>query len=368
MRAFVKVAVAAVISTAIGFGAQTLVGGSAAAVGAPPEPALPMGEQVPLRVAGSLAVSADGDLYIADASDSAARTSTRILLRLADGKYRAVAGNGQSGFSGDGGPAIDAELSDVTDMAFAPNGDLYIADGARVRVITQNGIIHTVVGNGKPATYQNVVANGTLATSAALYADDGNTLSLAVSPGGLLYITDDSQILYLKGDRLYALHNIITSGYFKGKPLNSIGQIAVDDHGDIDISGFNGWAIWQIAPNGVDSQITGQARRSGGNTSILERAPDDMVYGEDGPMLLKIEGDGSVNGYNFDNGIKGDYFWLQHFAFAPNGTIYADEIPGGGAFEAHQQLVSVTNDKMTLLWQQDNEVSYCNVPTRPDCD
>jgi hypothetical protein len=46
-----------------------------------------------------------------------------------------VAGDGTTGFAGDGGPATKAELSDMTDLTFAPNGDLYLADNGRVRVI-----------------------------------------------------------------------------------------------------------------------------------------------------------------------------------------------------------------------------------------
>ena len=183
----------------------------------------------------------------------------------------------------------------------------------------------------------------------------------------MLYIADGGQILYLKGNRLFTVHNVITSpGFFDGKSVTGVGQIAADTRGNLDVSGFNGWAIWQIAPNGVATEITGQARRSGGNTSVLERAPDGSVYGEDGSTLLHIEGNGVISGYAFD-GIAGDYFWLQHFAFAPDGTIYADEIPGDSGFEAHQQLVSVTDGHMAVLWQQQNKVSYCTPPARPDC-
>jgi hypothetical protein len=42
--------------------------------------------------------------------------------------------------------------------------------------------------------------------------------------------------------------------------------------------------------------------------------------------------------------------WLM--AAGPHRTVYADDIPGGVAFEAHQQLVSVSGTKVTLLWQE----------------
>ena len=50
---------------------------------------------------------------------------------------RAVAGDGCDGFADDGGPATRAELSYISDIAFAPDGDLCIAGGARVQAVGQ---------------------------------------------------------------------------------------------------------------------------------------------------------------------------------------------------------------------------------------
>jgi hypothetical protein len=43
---------------------------------------------------------------------------------------------------------------------------------------------------------------------------------------------------------------------------------------------------------------------------------------------------------------------LTYFAVSPNGTIYADDIPGDEGFEAHQQLLSVSDRHIRLLWQE----------------
>ena len=56
----------------------------------------------------------------------------------------------QGGFSGDGGPALDAALFRPLGIAFAPDGSLYVSDSQnnRVRRIATTGIISTIVGNG----------------------------------------------------------------------------------------------------------------------------------------------------------------------------------------------------------------------------
>jgi hypothetical protein len=54
--------------------------------------------------------------------------------------------------------------------------------------------------------------------------------------------------------------------------------------------------------------------------------------------------------------VNGEYCTLTYFAFGPGGVVYTDEIPGGQGygFEAHQQLLSVSGKRDSLLWQQPN--------------
>ncbi len=52
--------------------------------------------------------------------------------------------------------------------------------------------------------------------------------------------------------------------------------------------------------------------------------------------------------------MHGEYFWPTYFVFSPTGVFYSDEIPGDSAYEAHQQLVSVRNTHIRLLWQERN--------------
>jgi hypothetical protein len=275
-------------------------------------------------------------------------------VRVPNGRFRVIAGNGVIGYSGDGGSAIDAELSNVSDLAFAPDGSLYIADGSRVRVVNLEGIIRTIAGSGRPGTS---VANGTPALSASL--TPVNSLAIALSPSGQLYISTDDQLLRLSAGRLDTIRAVDPSGLLKG-PVYNIEQIAVDGYGNIDVSGFNGWSIWQVAPNGDAAEVglVSEARRSGGAPSVLERSPDGAVYGEGGSTLLRVQGHELVPEYGLGNRlINGEYFWLTFFAFGAHGVIYADETPGGGGFERHQQLLSVRNGHPSVLWQESNKAA-----------
>jgi trimeric autotransporter adhesin len=90
-----------------------------------------------------MAVDTDSDVgfYISD--------KNRIYHVAADGQVRLVAGNGVSGFSGDGGKATSAQLNEPDGIAVDSAGNIYIADrlNNRVRKVTPAGAITTVAGN-----------------------------------------------------------------------------------------------------------------------------------------------------------------------------------------------------------------------------
>ena len=119
-----------------------------------------------------LAVDSSGDLFIADTSNNvirevAATTGIQSGISMTDGDIYTVVGNGSSGYLGDGGPAVSAELNlydgygPTTGLAVDAIGNLYIADygndvvrevaaesGVQHGVAMTDGDIYTVVGNG----------------------------------------------------------------------------------------------------------------------------------------------------------------------------------------------------------------------------
>ena len=207
-----------------------------------------------LAVEGS---GANEVLFIADTG------ADRILeLNLNTGLIAAVAGDGISGYSGDGGTATAAELDDPTGVAVDTSGNLYIADEQNnvVREVTPKGIINTVVGDG----VSGYGANGTAATAAELNSPE----SVAVDGAGDLFIADtgndvirevkpvnslikDGTIITVAGTYDNPSGTVI-GGYSGdgGSPtsafLNDPSAVAVDALGDIDIADTGNNAIRQV--------------------------------------------------------------------------------------------------------------------------
>ena len=101
----------------------------------------------------NVAVDVTGNLYIADLHDN------RIRKVDTNGIITTVAGNGMGGYSGDGGPATDAMINSPNDVEVDAAGNLYIADteNRRIRKVDSSGIITTVVGANflcRPAGYR----------------------------------------------------------------------------------------------------------------------------------------------------------------------------------------------------------------------
>ena len=162
-------------SCAAGLPAQviTTVAGTNWTFPASPLPAV----NAPLGQAYGVAVDTQGNVYVADAGNN-------MVMRIAaDGTLTVVAGNGIPGFSGDGGPATSASLSDPAGLAVDSTGNLYIADDLnnRVRKVS-GGVITTVAGNG---TF-GFSGDGGPATRGELAYPE----SVAVDSAGNLYIAD----------------------------------------------------------------------------------------------------------------------------------------------------------------------------------
>ncbi|HXN48779.1 MAG TPA: hypothetical protein VN893_19165, partial [Bryobacteraceae bacterium] len=129
----------------------------------------------------SVAVDGFGNLYIVSSDNRVHKVAA------ATGIITTVAGNGIEGYSGDGGPATSAELSESDGVAVDGTGNIYIADSdnqAIRKVTAATGVITTVAGNGTGlAGYSG---DGGPATSAQLWGPGG----VALDGSGNIYIAD----------------------------------------------------------------------------------------------------------------------------------------------------------------------------------
>ena len=148
----------------------------------------PIGDEGPAASAWlcdlqDIAFGPDGSLFIADGGNN------RVRRVDPNGIIHTVAGGTLAGFSGDTGPAIQAMLNFPSGVDIAADGTLYIADtfNCRVRRVGSDGIITTFAGKGTPGgSCSPVSGTGGLATAAGL----GYPGKVRVGRDGSVYILE----------------------------------------------------------------------------------------------------------------------------------------------------------------------------------
>ncbi|HEX4948115.1 MAG TPA: hypothetical protein VFZ34_15695 [Blastocatellia bacterium] len=175
-----KVDTAGIITTVAGNGTAGYAGDGGAAT------------QARLDTPDGVTVDRLGNLYIADTQN--------FVVRKVDtsGKISTYAGNGNDGYGGDNGPALQATLSPIRGLAVDAEGNLYIGDPGndRIRRVDIKGKITTVAGNG--GTGYN--GDGITATTAML----NEPIGVTIDAHGVLYFTDSygDRVRMLKGNQL----------------------------------------------------------------------------------------------------------------------------------------------------------------------
>src|SRR5437763_1670172 len=132
-------------------------------------------------------IAPDGDLIVADSHNDRIRRVDRPTQIITT-----IAGSGENGYDGDDKPAISAALSNPSAVACAPNGDIYVADtlNYRIRMVeAKTGLIHTVAGDGSPGDERNV-GDGGPATSAHLNMPSDVALEVRNGAVVAIYIAD----------------------------------------------------------------------------------------------------------------------------------------------------------------------------------
>jgi hypothetical protein len=154
-----------------------------------------------------VALDAAGNMYISDTGDYCIGPGGDTVRKVdPNGTITTVAGTGEAGFSGDGGPATKAKLDGPFGVAVDREGNLYISDGFnyRIRKVDKDGIIDTVAGTGK----EGYSGDGGPATKAALNLPIG----IALDSEGNLFIACHHNSRVRKVDRSGKITTVAGTG------------------------------------------------------------------------------------------------------------------------------------------------------------
>jgi trimeric autotransporter adhesin len=237
-----------------------------------------------LRQPDGLAVDAAGNVLIADHGSNrvrvvAAASGTFYGQAMTAGDIYTIAGNGTSGYSGDGGPAVSAELKAPEAVAIDAAGNVVVADtlNNRLRVVAARtgsfygqamtaGDIYTVAGTGR-AGYSG---NAGPAASAELDFPE----AVAVDTAGNLVIgdTDNDRV------RIVAAR----TGSFYGVAMTAGDIYAVAGNGVFDSSGDGGKALnAEVSPQGVAVSAAGNIAIADGSARVrVVAAATGTLYGQ----------------------------------------------------------------------------------------
>ncbi len=295
-----------------------------------------------LSAPASVAVDAAGNLFVADTENN------RIRKITPDGATSIVAGNGNRGFSGDGGSATSAQLYRPGAIAVDSAGNLFIADGwnYRIRKVTPDGAISTVAGNGRPGFSDD----GGPATSAQLGRPNG----VAVDAAGNLFISASSSTgerFSWFGDRIRkvttggAISTVAGNGHpgFSGDsgPATSARffipeGMALDAAGNLFIADTGNHRVRKVTSDGVISTVAGNGHpgfSGDGRPATLARlaGPSGVAVDAAGSLFIADAGNCRIRQVTRDGVIStvaGDGRWGFGGDGGPATSAQLDDIHG----------------------------------------
>jgi uncharacterized protein (TIGR03437 family) len=249
-----------------------------------------------LGIPQGVGVDSAGNLYIADFQNNVVRKVS------ANGVITTFAGNGVSGYSGDGGPAASAELANPDRVAVDASGTVYIADywDCVVRAVSANGTITTVAGTGSagysgdggPATRAqlNIPVGVALDGAGNIYiADAGNNVVRRIAKNGVITTVAGNGTAGYSGD----------GGSATGAELNDPTDVAVDAFGNIYIADSKNHSIRRAWANGTITTVAGNGTSGysgdGGPASgALLNTPKDLVLDSAGNIYVADSGNNVI--------------------------------------------------------------------------
>jgi uncharacterized protein (TIGR03437 family) len=288
----------------------------------------------PVRGGGNLAIDKAGNVYYSDPLGSRVR-------KVSGGVINTVAGTGIAGFSGDGGPALNATLNNPLNLTFDSGGNLYIADYLNQRV-------------------RQVALNGAISTYAQL---PGNVRGLVFDAAGNLYVSDESNSTVYRIDptgKQTILAGTGSPGFSgDGGPanqamLNLPSGLAMDTLGNLYIADAGNGCVRVVNSRGVISTLVsgGSNLREltfdpAGNLYVSDESAH-VVYKITPAVAVSIFAGGGLN--EPGNGDLATKAFLVPYGIVADasGNIYIDDDDGIQEVLATPPTISLQQDSLSV--------------------
>lgn len=284
-----------------------------------------------------IAVDASGQIYVAD------NMNERVRGFIPGGNIATIAGNGNFRFSGDGSAAISASVT-PNYVASDGRGNLYIAEEYRVREVS-GGVITTIAGSGLPgysgdggpaanAQFNEIVGIASDGAGNLFIADGGNCAVRKINAAGI--------VSTVAGKGCVGGQNPVDGGLATNADLPGLGGVAADSNGNFYFSAIK---VYKVSPLGVVSTVAGTfgqgfsgdggpatqalfnnplglAVDARGNLYIVDSA-NNRVREVSGGMIQTVAGNGT-RGYSGDGGaaLNASISAPVSIAVDANGNLY----------------------------------------------
>jgi sugar lactone lactonase YvrE len=247
------------------------------------------------KLNGPVALRADefGNLYIADTLNQ------RIRKVDSAGTISTVAGTGDSGFSGDGGPATSAKLTSPAGVAADRNGNVYFSDTSnnRVRRVAPNGIVTTLFGTGQATSTGD---NGPAAAATVIRPSGLSVFENAAGTQRYLYVTEPASQKIRRVD--LNTNTVIRfagtgsrgsagdGGLATGAQLSTPLDVATDSLGNVYIADGGNHKIRKVAAGIITTLAGDGVFRYGGDGGLAISAslalPDGVAVDPQGNVFI----------------------------------------------------------------------------------
>jgi len=317
----------------------------------------------PIFLPTGVVADAAGNFFLSDSNNNRVRRVDGVT-----GIITTVAGDGNSGYSGDGGPATQAMISNPAALALDGAGNLYFVDSgnhAVRRVDAVTGIITSVAGtpgvqgysgDGGPATAARLSFPEGLAFDAAgdfFIADTGNAVIRKVTAAGTISTVAGNGTAGYIGDGMQAL----------ASELNQPWNLAVAPDGSLYIADLSNNRVRKVAPTGIIATVAGNGTAGYGGdggpaSAAVLKAPAAVVLDPAGDLYIADSGNSLVRkifaagaeivsvagnggqGYNGDNvpALTAQLYGPYGLSFASNGNLFIADL-----FNNRIRMVSATS-------------------------